>query len=292
MLGIVFIISAYSKFISPGIIEIILTDQGIASTRQTAGVIVRLLIGFEFALGVLFFQRFYLKKIVLPLTFFFLVTFSLYLGYTGLVLKETQNCGCFGTLIQMSPVESIFKNIVLLVLSVILYKFLGEDKKNKFVIPAVVFVSVAAIFISLPIKSLNDFKFSKYSSFEGSGRVDLSEGDKLIAILDPDCDHCQNLAKDITKLRRTMKWVPEIYALFLDEGTVSVDSFKAMTQSNFPYRKIKVNEFFDLIGKTPPRIYWIQNGRIKEIWDNNFISNIAKKFFERNSEKIILKLYK
>ena len=30
---------------------------------------------------------------------------------------------------------------------------------------------------------------------------------------------------------------------------------------------IDVNTFFDLIGSTPPRIYWIVDGQVKQYWD-------------------------
>jgi uncharacterized membrane protein YphA (DoxX/SURF4 family) len=57
ILGLVFILSAYSKLIAPGIVEIIIVDHGLAPSREVAAILVRILIGLEFALGVLFFQK-------------------------------------------------------------------------------------------------------------------------------------------------------------------------------------------------------------------------------------------
>jgi len=114
VIGIIFLFSAYTKFISSGLIEIILVDHRIVALRETAAVLVRILIGFEFALGVLLILPYSLKIIVIPASVFFLIVFTGYLAYTGFILKDIQNCGCFGEIIKMSPIESIIKNLILL----------------------------------------------------------------------------------------------------------------------------------------------------------------------------------
>jgi hypothetical protein len=273
----VFILSAYSKIISPGLIEIILIDHGIVGSRDAAAILVRVLIGFEFALGFLFFQPFYLKRLVIPISFLFLTGFTVYLGYTGFILKDVQNCGCFGEMIKMSPVESIIKNIVLIGLLILLFVW-SDNKKNYFTAPLILVLSVVAVFIIIPVKSQKDFKFAEYTNFVGPGRVDLSRGDKLIAIINTECDHCQLLAMDLTGMRKKMKWFPEVYTLLFSEGNISVDSFKVMTNYDFPFKVIGVKEFFNLIGQSPPRIYWLRDGVVKEIWDKDFLKSITLNF--------------
>jgi hypothetical protein len=276
-IGLVFLLSAYSKLIAPGIIEIILVDHGIVSSRETAAVLVHLLIGFELALGLLFFQPYSIKKIVIPASFLFLIGFTVYLVYTGFILNDKDNCGCFGELIKMPPLESIIKNIVLMGLIFVLYKFV-EEKKN-YLVPVISLVlAMAVVFVAAPIKSQKDFKFAKYTSFEGKGRVDLSNGNKLVIILNLECDHCQNLVKELSALEKNAKQFPDTYALLFSEGNVNLDSFKKMTGFDFPYKMIGASEFFDLIGQSPPRIYWLQDGKLKEIWDKDFVENISKNF--------------
>ena len=269
ILGLVFLFSAYTKFISPGLTEIILVDHGIVSARETAAIIVRLLIGIEFTLGILLVMPYSLKTIVIPSTILFLIIFTGYLGYTGFILKDTQNCGCFGEMIKMSPLESIIKNIVLIVFLVLLFK-LSNEKRNYFAIPAVAILCVALIFVSLPVNSQKEFKFAIYTNFEGEGRVDLSNGEKLIAILNLECDHCQTLAQELSETKNRTNKLPKIYALLFKEGNVTVDSFKTMTKFNFPHHLIDMNEFLNLIGQSPPRIYWLKDGKVKEIWDGDF----------------------
>jgi hypothetical protein len=278
VIGFVFVVSAYSKLIAPGIVEIILVDHGIVGSRETAALFVRLLVGCEFALGFMFFQTNFLKKIVLPASLMFLIAFSIYLIYTGYVLADRQNCGCFGSMIEMSPMESIIKNIFLIAGILWLYKLIKEDG-NKIVLPLVfLIIPVAAVFIISPVKSSKDFKFSGYTNFIGKGRVDLSDGKVLLAVYNTECEHCQELAKEISALSKSSKNFPRMYSLFFSEGEISVDSFKVITGDNFPYQMIDARTFFDLIGTSPPRIYLLENGNVKEMWDADFIEKIKKNF--------------
>lgn len=278
LLGLIFIFSAYSKLVSYGMIEIILVDQGFITDRATAGYIVRLLIGVEFAIGFSYLLPYNIKKIVIPTSLLLLTFFTIYLVYSGFVLGEKENCGCFGTVVEMSPIESIIKNIVLIILNVVLLKLKKDEKKNYALPTVITILSLIFVFIIIPIRDVKDFKFEKYTSFIGEGRVDLADGNKLLCIFSLDCDHCQQAAKDLWGLKNRISGIPETYVLFFSEGGVSVDSFKTLTNSNFPYYMINATEFFDLIGTTSPRIYWLKNGNIEKYWDEDFIKNIVLEF--------------
>ncbi len=280
ILGTVFLFSAFSKFVSPGLTEIILVDHGIVSARETAEFIVRALIGLEFALGLLFFQPFSLKRIVIPISFLFLIAFTGYLFYSGFILKDVQNCGCFGEMIKMSPLESIVKNIILIAILILLFKFTNE-KKNYFVTPTVMVLCIASVFVILPVNSQKEFKFAGYTNFEGEGRVDLSAGEKLLVILNLECDHCQTLTKELSEIKNQTNKLPKLYALLFKEGNVTVDSFKTMTKFNFPYHMISMNEFLNFIGQSPPRVYWLKDGKVKGIWDEDFQKKILQNFPDR-----------
>lgn len=278
LIGVVFVFSAYSKLIMPGLIEIILVDHGFFRDRSSAAFFVRILIGGELALGLLFFQKNFLKQVVIPLSVLFLTVFTVYLVYTGFILKDTQNCGCFGDVLKMSPIESIVKNIILIVFIVILYGITPKGK-NRFVIPvAILVISFATVFVAAPIKDLKNFRFKSYSYFEGKGRVDLSTGEEIIAVFNLDCEHCQETAKEIVQLEKAGKKLPAVYALFFKEGNITPQMFNIITGSNFPYAMISAKEFFDLIGNSPPRLYWIKNGEIKKVWDDNFYKVLSTNF--------------
>ena len=272
-----FIFSAFSKLISVGVFEITLIDQGLFSNRAVAALFARILIGVEFSIGILFLQPYNIKKIIAPFSVLLLIIFSGQLIYL-MVIGDSSNCGCFGNVIKMSPLESLIKNIFLLFLITFVYLKSEVRNQNKSFLIILPIAAISFVFIISPIKSIKNFKFNKYTHFQNVGRVDLSEGDKLLAVFDLECDHCQAAATEIGKLQSQMKNFPQFYVLFFGEGNVSVESFNKITGTNFPYHKISVNEFFDLIGKSPPRIYWLEDGKIKKYWDKDFAEHIKKSF--------------
>ena len=93
-----------------------------------------------------------------------------------------------------------------------------------------------------------------------------------------DCEHCQELATELGELQRQYDNFPELFVLFFKEGNTTVEGFETMTQSSSPHTLIDVNTFFDLIGDSPPRIYYLNNGTVAEIWDADFSQNILKTF--------------
>ena len=74
--------------------------------------------------------------------------------------------------------------------------------------------------------------------------------------------------------------------LFYQEGSTTVEDFESITRSSSPYTFIDVNTFFDLIGDSPPRIYYLKNGIVAEIWDANFSEKIVNTFELEKSPNI------
>lgn len=117
----------------------------------------RTLIGIELALGLLLLQRNYLRRFVIPVTILLLAVFIGHLTYiTFLSGGNTGNCGCFGELIPMTPIEAIIKNIVAVGLLAYLFKLLPNEGKNGnfWVLTTVLFASILAIFMLAPIQPL------------------------------------------------------------------------------------------------------------------------------------------
>jgi hypothetical protein len=117
----------------------------------------RTLIGIEMALGLLLLQNNYLKKFVIPITILLLVVFIGHLMYvTYLSGGNSGNCGCFGELIPMTPIEAIVKNIVAVGLLGYLYYLLPKTIKsgNFWVLTTVLFASILGIFMLAPIQPI------------------------------------------------------------------------------------------------------------------------------------------
>ena len=114
----------------------------------------RILIGIEFALGISILLKDYLKKITIPATILLLAVFIIHLTYTTLLSGNSGNCGCFGELIPMTPVEAIIKNIIAIGLLIWLFKLLPADGKSNFwLLKSVGLGCVLALFMVAPMKS-------------------------------------------------------------------------------------------------------------------------------------------
>ena len=276
LLGVTFLFSAYTKAVGPGFFEITLMDQGIAPDRDIAGYMARFFIGLEFALGVLMLFPYYVKQLM-GFTFLLLGGFTAHLIYLWSI-GDTENCGCFGEMISMTPEQSIIKNLIMLAVAFAVFKT-AELKKIKKIIPigfsATIIMSMWAF---LPMPNHEDFPFENFTHFEPKGRVDLSAGENLVAVFNLDCEHCQEAATELGELERKHDNFPELYVLFFQEGATTVEGFESITQSSFPYDFIDVNTFFDLIGDSPPRIYYLKDGTVAEIWDTDFSTNIVNTF--------------
>lgn len=276
LLGITFLFSAYTKAVGPGFFEITLMDQGIAPDRIIASYLARFFIGLEFALGFLMLLPFYVKRLM-QFTFFLLGGFTLHLIYLWSI-GDTDNCGCFGEMISMTPEQSIIKNMIMLAIAFVVFR-LAQAKKIKIIIPIVFSAAtIISMWIILPIPNHKEFPFESFTHFETRGRVDLSSGENLVAIFNLDCEHCQQAATELGELKRNQESFPELYVLYFQEGSTTVEDFESITQSSFPYDLIEVNTFFDLIGDSPPRVYYLKDGKVLGIWDLNILRNIVNTF--------------
>lgn len=273
--GLSFLFSAYTKFIAPGYFEITLLDQGIAPTRELAAHLARFFIGIEFALGILFFLPFYTRKLLL-FSIALLGIFSLHLAYLSF-LGDSENCGCFGEMISLNPEQSLLKNGILLSIAFWLYIKSQKEEQRKPISLVLAVVIIASMWFFLPLAGKEAQKFNSFTHFEGIGRVDLSQGEVLVAVFNLDCEHCQEAATALGELTREQE-LPPIYVLYFQEGTTTVKAFEGITQTNFPYTFIDTNTFFDLIGASPPRIYFLKQGRVDKFWDQEIKKELRSHF--------------
>lgn len=114
----------------------------------------RILIGCELALGLLLLQRNYFKRLVIPMSFLMLLIFSIHLSYEIASTGNNGNCGCFGSLLPMTPVQALIKNIIGMGLLVFLYQKTSKenDRLNFSFLAAVTFASILAVFLVGPMQ--------------------------------------------------------------------------------------------------------------------------------------------
>ena len=148
-----FLLSAVAKLYPVWAFEKQLTDLGITDWC-TAPYLSRLIIALETAIAIAILQKHYLKSIVIPLTILLLTAFCIHLGiqmYQSGAMNG--NCGCFGQLIPMTPLEAFIKNIITIALLIYLYRNTAEKEKgqNKFIyLLFIYFLSAFIIFFFFP----------------------------------------------------------------------------------------------------------------------------------------------
>jgi len=115
----------------------------------------RTLIGIEMALGLLLLQKNWLRKFIIPVTVLLLLVFIGHLTYvTFLSGGNSGNCGCFGELLPMTPIEAIIKNVVAVAMLGYLYFLLPKTapQGNFWVLTTVLFATILWIFMLAPIQ--------------------------------------------------------------------------------------------------------------------------------------------
>lgn len=243
-----------------------------------AKVVSRLLIGFEISLAILLLLPYYLKKIVLPTTISLLSIFSIHL-LVQVVNGDASNCGCFGELIPMTPLEALIKNILtigILILPLTTFKdFLDETRKiNPLVVTGL--SSSLLMFVLLPQSSAEitgsdvNNKESKYSKYFD----DISKGNKLLCFFSPTCEHCMETGKQITALKNKYPGlIPEVRILFMDEsdnGSVNeINSFFEFIGAKYNYKVLSIEDFVPIFWGNHdfPGVLYVYEGKERIFFD-------------------------
>lgn len=161
LLGLMLVTAAVLKLLSIDNFEIYIYSFNVFSFTLTT-VFSRLLIAAEILLGLgLIFKVRY--KEVWWLTMLMMAGFTLFLIYV-MLFRNDDNCNCFGDLIKLNPSESIYKNIVSILLLLLIRKEKDAVYKLKFrKWLTVISIAVAVIlpFVVFPMDSVYNKIVSK-----------------------------------------------------------------------------------------------------------------------------------
>ena len=103
-MGAIFIFSGYTKLYPIEPFEFTFVDLGF--NWQIAPFVARLMIAIEFLIGILLVLNVNLRKFSYKLGIGILVFFCVYLILLMAILGNKGNCGCFGTYLQMTPLQA------------------------------------------------------------------------------------------------------------------------------------------------------------------------------------------
>jgi hypothetical protein len=90
-----------------------------------------------------------------------IVFFTLLTGYSAITHKVT-DCGCFGDAIKLKPVESFYKDLILLVL--ILFIFFGQKHLKPLMKFTLQNIGLSVAFLVVTFFTFYTFMFFKFSS--------------------------------------------------------------------------------------------------------------------------------
>tara|TARA_B100000513_G_scaffold193264_1_gene120447 strand:- start:241 stop:1167 length:927 start_codon:yes stop_codon:yes gene_type:complete len=270
LISVLFLVSAYAKvYHEPSAYFSITTFEQkqlvpLGFDSSLAAFFSRTLIALEFTLGILIMLPFQLKRVVIPITIGILAFFSIHLGIQIYLTGNAGNCGCFGALIEMTPLEAIIKNVLAIGLLVILY-FL--QKSNQFVkndlwfFSPVFYLFLALLFIYIPIKESPEKKISEFSDVVPS----VDDGKVLLCFFAAGCDHCRSTMRSLDSLNSIyVNDFPRIEIVFMEEETEKIPEFFEYAGNNYAYQILDIPTFYEVLTweRDTPGVFYMWNGNI------------------------------
>lgn len=284
LVSALFILSAVAKLYPSPLMGITGFESKYLSSVGIEGglakVVSRMLIGFEFTLAILLLLPYYLKKVIFPTTIGLLGVFSIHL-FVQVIQGDASNCGCFGELIPMTPLEALIKNILtigLLLIPLTLFKNQLNERKNKNPVLYSGLVISLLMFMALPQGSSSvtgkDIKQgeSSYSKYFD----DIGTGNKLLCFFSPTCEHCMATGKELAEMsKKHPGLIPEIHILFMDETYPTNGSAKEIKEffnfigAQYDYKVLQIEEMNKLfwIEKDFPGVLYMYNGQQRVFFD-------------------------
>ena len=278
LLGAVFIFSGYTKLYPIEPFEYTFVDIGVVNW-QLAPFVSRLMIGLEFLIGMLLIFHVNLKKFTYKLGIAILLIFCIYLILLIFYSGNKGNCGCFGSAIVMTPLQALIKNIIMLVLFAILYKYHSgwelKDKKKYFLALAIL-IAFALPFILNPVemdyseaylnKPENNFKLeldSLYSSAQPPAPPhSLSKGKHIIAFMSLTCKHCRIAANKMRVIHHRNPEIP-FYFVLNGEDKYLKPFYEHTHTEDIPHCMLLGRNFVFLAGTSLPTIFLVNNSIVE-----------------------------
>ena len=172
-----------------------------------------------------------------------MIGFTLFLVYTA-IFRNDANCHCFGSFIEINPVESIFKNLAIIGLLLLVRK--QEDwnfKYKKWIIAGFLTLGLVSTFVFFPPDALYNKIYKPKSkvdieSFEkiinDTAKVGLSQiqGNHIIAFYVSGCKFCKMSMQKVDNIfKRNAIGTDKFVAIVAGESK-NIESFKKETQSS------------------------------------------------------------
>ena len=272
VVGLVFLLSGFAKLYPIEPFELIFVDLGV-SNWLFAPFIARFIIVFEIFLGLSIVFNVWLKNVIYNLAQGSLIFFTFYLVFLLITQGNDVDCGCFGSFLVLNPIESIIKNVLLIVMLLFVKRryysrglrwlpilFLGIAFTSTFLLNRVGLRNLQGIEVNEKI----DFS-GLPTQYKTNEQIDFSKGNKMVAFFSNACSHCLNASRIFGSIGKEQD-VNNLYYVVGAKTDASLNDFLDKSDSEFPVIWIMGDEFFKYSGGRLPAIVYIEDGVIKKKW--------------------------
>ena len=301
LIGLFFIISGISKLSSMEGFELYIYSFGLASF-DLCSYFARLLIAAETAIGLcLVFRTFYREA--RWLTLLSLLGFSVFLVWR-MALGDSESCHCMGELVDMNPLQSLVKNLVLIGIVAFLWKDRPAEGRFRFMkfvsrheavfTLAFLLVPLAAAFAVNPPdaflragRNSHDLVYEKFKPVADS--LGLSKGRKMVCFYSATCEHCRRCASKVSSIL-TRHGIPDenVSVMFMQTSSKQDSVVVAFFNENaggkqLPYRYLHPYYYLPLTNGAMPLVVLLEDGAVRKEYD--YISLNEKEIAEFFSRK-------
>lgn len=278
LLGIVFIISGYTKLYPIEPFEYTFVDIGIINW-QLAPFVARILIGLELIIGFLLLLNISLRKLAYKTGITVLIIFCIYLILLIFLSGNKGNCGCFGSYIQMTPLEALIKNIIMLAVFFVLYRFHNGwelPKKISFAITVLFATAFTLPFVLNPVEldyskaylnKIEDKTILPLDSLYNNATLNtppktLSQNKHILVFVSLTCEHCKIASNKIRIIHEKNPEIPFYFILNGDEKDLK-PFFENTHIEDIPHCMLLGRNFIYLAGTILPVIYLVNNSIVE-----------------------------
>ena len=300
LISVLFFLSAFAKmWPSPeiGVIKFFEQKQlidGLGFNETFAPYFSRIIIAIEIFIAISLLQLHYLKRIILPFSILLLLAFSSHLLYS-IIQGDNANCGCFGELIPMTPIQALIKNIISIAILVFIYKKTKVNQESDSRSLLIILLScLVFMFIYIPLKGntteTDKIVYEQATSIYSKYIQDIDQGEKLLCFFVPGCDHCQLAAKQITELSKQVKDFPEVFIVFMDEEPEKIPDFFELAGNDYNYQIMDIYTFMEVFwfdDNDTPGIVYLNNGNVLKFYQGSEASGSETIFDPEKFKKVL-----
>jgi hypothetical protein len=220
-------------------------------------------------------------------------------GYTllliyAVVLGRTDNCHCFGELLQLDPWQSIFKNIVLALLFLVVYKSKDIHFKNQWLclIGIAAICTVVTFIVSPPdnytpgYHSKNEVQQDLLDAALNQSPLDslnLDHGKKVVCFYSTACNYCKMAAQKLSLMQRFYKFPAENICYVFMGTKDGVERFFDESESTH-YTSVVYDDVISLLKLNNgifPTIIFLKDGKVIHAYGfRSMNEQQVKAFFE------------